>query len=197
MGTLTLILLALGLAMDATAVSVSNGICYKNAKGKAAALYAGLFGLFQAGMPVIGFVAGRSFSDLISSLDHWIALILLGFIGGKMVIESIREMGEKEQCDVHRTLDRRTMVMQAVATSIDALAVGLSFSLLHLPIAVPALVIGVVCALISLGGMLLGARLGRTGCVRCWAGAAGGIALLGIGVRILYEHGVFTEMFGG
>lgn len=197
MGTLTLVLLALGLAMDATAVSVSNGICYKNAKGKVAALYAGLFGLFQAGMPVIGFVAGRSFSDFISSLDHWIALILLGFIGGKMVIESIREMREKEQCDVHRTLDGRTMVMQAVATSIDALAVGLSFSLLHLPIAVPALVIGVVCALISLGGMLLGARLGRTGCVRCWAGAAGGIALLGIGVRILYEHGVFTEMFGG
>lgn len=197
MGTLTLVLLALGLAMDATAVSVSNGICYKNAKGKVAAVYAGLFGLFQAGMPVIGFVAGRSFSDFISSLDHWIALILLGFIGGKMVIESIREMREKEQCDVHRTLDGRTMVMQAVATSIDALAVGLSFSLLHLPIAVPALVIGVVCALISLGGMLLGARLGRTGCVRCWAGAAGGIALLGIGVRILYEHGVFREMFGG
>ena len=95
MGTLTLVLLALGLAMDATAVSVSNGICYKNAKGKAAALYAGLFGLFQAGMPVIGFVAGRSFSEFISSLDHWIALILLGFIGGKMVIESIREMRER------------------------------------------------------------------------------------------------------
>ena len=90
-----------------------------------------------------------------------------------------------------------TLLLLAVATSIDALAVGLSFSLLHLPIAVPALVIGVVCALISLGGMLLGARLGRTGCVRCWAGAAGGIALLGIGVRILYEHGVFREMFGG
>lgn len=186
MGTLTLVLLALGLAMDATAVSVSNGICYKNAKGKMAALYAGLFGLFQAGMPVIGFVAGRSFSDFISSLDHWIALILLGFIGGKMVIESIREMREKEQCDVHRTLDGRTMVMQAVATSIDALAVGISFAVMKVDIAIAALSIGFITFFCSLAGTWLGKKFGSL--LGRFAEIFGGCILVGIGLKIFIEH---------
>ena len=186
MGTLTLVLLALGLAMDATAVSVSNGICYKNAKGKAAALYAGLFGLFQAGMPVIGFVAGRSFSDFISSLDHWIALILLGFIGGKMVIESIREMGEKEQCDVHRTLDRRTMVMQAVATSIDALAVGVTFAFLRVEIGPAVSCIGVITFLLSAAGVYIGGAFGDR--FQGKAELAGGVILVLMGSKILLEH---------
>lgn len=132
---------------------------------------------------------------LIERWDHWIAFALLVFVGFNMLREAFS--GGDERVEAKDPTSGMTLLLLAVATSIDALAVGLSFSLLHLPIAVPALVIGVVCALISLGGMLLGARLGRTGCVRCWAGAAGGIALLGIGVRILYEHGVFTEMFGG
>lgn len=186
MGTLTLVLLALGLAMDATAVSVSNGICYKNAKGKVAALYAGLFGLFQAGMPVIGFVAGRSFSDFISSLDHWIALILLGFIGGKMVIESIREMREKERCDVHRTLDGRTMVMQAVATSIDALAVGVTFAFLQVNIVPAVLFIGVITFVLSSVGVWAGSAFGEKS--RARAELAGGIILILMGTKILLEH---------
>ena len=186
MGTLTLVLLALGLAMDATAVSVSNGICYKNAKGKVAALYAGLFGLFQAGMPVIGFVAGRSFSEFISSLDHWIALILLGFIGGKMVIESIREMREKEQCDVHRTLDGRTMVMQAVATSIDALAVGVTFAFLTVPILPAVSFIGVVTFTLSVVGVKVGNVFGCR--YKSRAELAGGLILVLMGLKILFEH---------
>ena len=193
MGTCELFIIAVSLAMDAFAVSICKGLSAGRSR-LGGCLACGIwFGGFQALMPLAGWLLGVRFQGMIATVDHWIAFFLLGLIGFNMVRES--RGGEAEELDC--SFSPRAMLPLAVATSIDALAVGLSFSLLHLPIAVPALVIGVVCALISLGGMLLGARLGRTGCVRCWAGAAGGIALLGIGVRILYEHGVFREMFGG
>ena len=190
-----LLALAAALATDALAVSIAAGITLGRPRPAQLLRMPLAFGLFQAAMPAAGWLLGLSVRRLIERWDHWIAFALLVFVGFNMLREAFS--GGDERVEAKDPTSGMTLLLLAVATSIDALAVGLSFSLLHLPIAVPALVIGVVCALISLGGTLLGARLGRTGCVRCWAGAAGGIALLGIGVRILYEHGVFTEMFGG
>ena len=181
-----LLALAAALAMDALAVSIAAGITLGRPRPAQLLRMPLAFGLFQAAMPAAGWLLGLSVRRLIERWDHWIAFALLVFVGFNMLREAFS--GGDERVEAKDPTSGMTLLL---------LAVGLSFSLLHLPIAVPALVIGVVCALISLGGMLLGARLGRTGCVRCWAGAAGGIALLGIGVRILYEHGVFREMFGG
>lgn len=189
MGTTTLILLALGLAMDATAVSVSNGISYQNVRAKAALTYAALFGLFQAGMPAIGYLAGRSFSDLISSLDHWIALILLGFIGGKMIWESIGQLRQPEQAPEARQLTMKMMLAQAVATSIDALAVGVSFAVMQVNIVAACLSIGLITFGCSLAGTWLGRRFGQL--LGRAAEIFGGLILVLIGLKIFAEH-----MFG-
>ena len=126
MDSVTLFLLACGLAMDAFAVSLSNGLCYHNFRRSQAALSAVTFGIFQAIMPVIGYFAGRFFSEAISSVDHWIAFILLGLIGGHMLLEAIREIRHPEACAEKRPFTLRILLVQAVATSIDALAVGVS-----------------------------------------------------------------------
>ena len=128
MDSVTLFLLACGLAMDAFAVSLSNGLCYHNFRRSQAALSAVTFGIFQAIMPVIGYFAGRFFSEAISSVDHWIAFILLGLIGGHMLLEAIREIRHPEACAEKRPFTLRILLVQAVATSIDALAVGVSFA---------------------------------------------------------------------
>lgn len=138
MGTITLFLLALGLSMDAFAVSISNGMCYRNFHRRQAVASSFAFGLFQMLMPIAGFFAGRTFSDAISSLDHWIALILLGFIGGKMVFDGIQDLRNPEACDPSRSFDGRTLLLQAVATSIDALAVGISFAVMQVNILLAA-----------------------------------------------------------
>lgn len=189
MDTITLVALALGLAMDATAVSVSNGICYRKAGGKVVGTYALLFGLFQMGMPIIGYVAGRAFSEMISSLDHWIALILLGIIGGKMIVESIREMRSPESCPAERELTFKMMVMQAVATSIDALAVGISFAVMKVNIITASLAIGVITLLCSLIGTWLGRRFGSI--LGRAAEIFGGGILIAIGMKIFVEHTFF------
>lgn len=190
-----LLALAVALAMDALAVSVAAGITLGKPRPAQLARMPLAFGLFQAVMPVAGWLLGLSVRHLIERWDHWIAFALLAFVGVNMLREAFSG-GNEEGVEAKDPTSGMTLLFLAVATSIDALAVGLSFSLLRLPIVFPSLVIGVVCALISLGGMLLGSRLGRIGCVSCWAGAVGGIALLGIGVRILYDHGVFTRFAG-
>lgn len=189
MGTTTLILLALGLAMDATAVSVSNGICCRDLSAKTALTYAALFGLFQAGMPALGFLAGRGFSDLIASLDHWIALLLLGFLGGKMLWESIRQLRQPEQQTPARQLTMQIMLTQAVATSIDALAVGVSFAVMRVNILTACLSIGIITFGCSLAGTWLGRRFGQL--LGRAAEIFGGLILVTIGLKIFTEH-----MFG-
>ena len=182
--------IAVALAMDAFAVSVCAGCALKRVTAVHFLRLSLTFGFFQFLMPVIGWALGLTVRGFIESWDHWIAFALLAWIGGNMIRGGGDDSEDGESCSVDPTKGRKLLIL-AVATSIDALAVGLSFSLLHLPIIFPAMIIGIVCTLISAGGMAAGARLGRIGCVRCWAGVAGGVALLGIGLSILYEHGVF------
>ena len=189
-----LLALAVALAMDALAVSIAAGITLGRPRPAQLARMPLTFGLFQAAMPIAGWLLGLSVRHLIESWDHWIAFALLAFVGINMLREAFSSC--EEEIENRDPTSGVTLLLLAVATSIDALAVGLSLALLRQPIAFPALVIGVVCALLSLGGMLLGARLGRLDCVRRWASAAGGLVLLGIGVKILYEHGIFNGIGG-
>lgn len=182
MGLWELFVIAVGLSMDAFAVSICKGL----ATGKVRlrhALTAGIyFGGFQALMPLVGYLLGIRFQGLISAFDHWIAFVLLGLIGANMIRES-RGEAEKLDCD----FGFRAMLPLAVATSIDALAVGVSMAFLqHVNILWAALVIGGVAFAFSLAGGLLGRRLGCLFQKR--AELAGGLVLIGIGFKILGEH---------
>jgi putative Mn2+ efflux pump MntP len=183
MDVTTVLLIAAGLSMDALAVSIAWGVSLKKDRLKTALLMALFFGGFQALMPVIGWAAGISFVHLISGIDHWIAFLILCFVGAKMCYESL----EGEKCERNTSLPSLSVLLVlAVATSIDALAVGLSFAFLNTGIIAPALIIGAVTFCVSFLGVLLGKRLG------CIFGSRiellGGIMLIGIGVKILFEH---------
>jgi manganese efflux pump family protein len=172
---------ALGLAMDAVAVSVSCGITLKKPRLTDALRISGSFGLFQAVMPVLGWMAGLGFRKWIENLDHWVALGLLSFIGIRMIIES-RHASEKKMCPTRPGV----LFMLSVATSIDALAVGLSFSLLKIVIWGPVLVIGLVTFLLSFVAVMVGRRVGAA--FERKVEAAGGAILIIIGVKILLQH---------
>lgn len=187
---ITYCLVALGLSMDAFAVSVSSGICIPNLKFRHGLRAAASFGLFQFLMPLAGYFAGAVFRELIREYDHWIAFGLLAFVGAKMIKEGF-EVCTDAACDEEELrrrniLDPGTLVLLSVATSIDALAVGLSFSVLGQPILLPAAIIGVLTFLVCLGGCEFGKRLGTV--FERWAEVAGGAVLVGIGVKILAEH---------
>ena len=186
MDSFTLFLLACGLAMDAFAVSLSNGLCYQNFRRSQAALSAVTFGLFQAIMPVIGYFAGRFFSEAISSVDHWIAFLLLGLIGGHMLLEAIREIRHPEACAEKRPFTLRILLVQAVATSIDALAVGVSFAVVDTNIAAAAAIIGIITYILCVIGAAIGQKCGAF--LGQWAKLLGGVILIGIGLKILIEH---------
>jgi putative Mn2+ efflux pump MntP len=179
---LTVCLIAVGLAMDCFAVSLCKGLATKAGRTKTAFLMALSFGIFQAGMPLIGYAAGIYLLDVISGYDHWIAFGLLGAVGSKMLWESLKG-GEGESCS---SLGLRELLVLSVATSIDALAVGLSFAFLHIPILFAAGIIGVVSFLFSLTGFFLGRKAGEK--FGGYAEIAGGLILVGIGVKILSEH---------
>jgi len=181
MDAITVILIAVGLAMDAFAVSIARGMVVKEGRLREALLLAALFGGFQALMPLIGWLAGLSFRDLIAGIDHWIAFGLLTIIGAKMIYDAI--WGEEEE---GADLTMLTALTLAIATSIDALMVGLSFAFLETSILVPVLTIGVVTFGLCFVGFTFGCRLGRLfgGKIR----VVGGLILILIGVRILLEH---------
>ncbi len=187
MGGWELTVLAVALAMDAFAVAVATGATLRQVTGRQTFRLAYHFGLFQAVMPVLGWAAGRSFAKSIQAFDHWAAFGLLAFVGVRMIWESAS--GAEEGSDRDPTRGVRLIVL-SLATSMDALAVGLSLSLLGVAILWPACVIGLVCAALTAGGLHLGrwaasaTRLGR------FAEVAGGLILLAIGVRILIQHGV-------
>ncbi len=185
MSPLTLLFIAFGLSMDAFAVAVASGIAIRDLRLRHALRIALFFGGFQALMPVVGWLAGGQLREHIAAYDHWVAMLILSFIGGKMISEGLMHEEEEPGPDSgHLPLDVLTIL--AIATSIDALAVGVSLSFLGVSIAAPALVIGAVTFAVSLGGVLLGDRLGGT--TRPRAEIAGGAVLVGIGLKILLEH---------
>ncbi|WP_130864185.1 manganese efflux pump MntP [Bacilliculturomica massiliensis] len=186
MSILLLIVLAGGLATDAFAVSISNGMCYRNIGGRQVILTALTFGAFQGAMPVLGYYGGRLAEDAIASLDHWIALVLLCFIGGSMAMESLKEMKSSESCPAVRELNVRTLLVQGVATSIDALAVGVSLAALRTNIVQAAGLIAVVTFAVCLFGAVLGKRFGLL--LGQKAKLCGGLVLIWIGLRIFAEH---------
>ncbi|MBP7222682.1 MAG: manganese efflux pump [Sedimentibacter sp.] len=189
MDPFTLFFTSLGLSMDACAVSISNGMCYGNIHKKQILSTAAAFGFFQAFMPVLGFFIGSTFSDYISSLDHWIALILLGFIGGKMIIEAIKELKEPEAClTSSKDLSTKTLLVQAVATSIDALAVGVGLAVIKVDILSAALSIGIITFINSIIGSNLGKKFGQL--FKQKAEILGGLILVGIGIKIFIEHAI-------
>jgi putative Mn2+ efflux pump MntP len=183
MDLLTVLFIALGLSMDAVAVAMANGCASKKIDLRQALRLAFFFGLFQLLMPVIGWLAGLGFKKTISSFDHWLAFILLTFIGGKMLLEARRGPDCRVQT---KPLSLPVLLALALATSIDALAVGLSFSVLAVDIIVPVLLIGLVTFCLSLLAVFIGHRFG------IWfAGKVeilGGLILVAIGLKILLEH---------
>ena len=181
MGILNLLFMAVGLSMDAFAVSVCKGMAMKEMSWKNA-LKAGLyFGGFQALMPALGYLLGSRLHSLIAGVDHWIALGLLVFIGGKMIVESF-DKDNKTDC----SFAARTMLVLAVATSIDALAVGITLGFLQTNILLAVALIGVITFLLSFLGVKIGTVFGNRLSSR--AELAGGIILILIGVKIVLEH---------
>lgn len=182
MSIFELFLLAVGLSMDAFAVSVCKGLAVKKLHIKHA-LTAGLyFGGFQALMPIIGYFAGSLFSDAIKKYDHWIAFILLALIGGNMIKESL----SKDDENVNDSFNFTTMLMLAVATSIDALAVGVSFAFLQVNIIYAASFIGGITFLLSAIGIKIGNIFGMR--YKSKAEFAGGLILIVIGLKVLLQH---------
>lgn len=187
MGLIELFVLAVGLSMDAFAVSVCKGLAMARCDVKKAMTCGIWFGGFQALMPAIGYVLGRQFANYITAIDHWIAFVLLAFIGGNMIREAVS--GEEEETD--DSLDIKTMFLLAVATSIDALAVGITFAFLPGTNIVAAVsFIGIVTFVLSSLGVKIGNVFGMR--YKKKAEIAGGAILLILGVKILLEHlGVF------
>jgi len=186
MSYITMTGIAVALAMDAFAVSISYGCSPVKMHLKNAFIISFFFGAFQAFMPVIGWFSGKAFALLIKEYDHWIAFTLLLIIGLRMIIEGFKERGPEELCEQNIDLGYKKLLVLSVATSIDALAVGLSLSLIGSPIALPAVIIGTVTFSMSFVGIRAGLKLrhvlGRKSEI------LGGIILIFIGSRILFEH---------
>ncbi len=178
-----MLLLALGLAMDSFSVSVCSGTTIRGPRVPQALRVGLVMGGFQAVMPVLGWLGGSAFSRAIGGVDHWIAFGLLAFIGGRMIWESVRGDGDGVALDVSSW---RVLLGLGVATSIDALAVGLSLAFLDVSIVTPVIVIGLVAFVLSFVGVLIGCRAGDL--LRERVPVLGGLILVGLGIKILIEH---------
>lgn len=178
----SLFVLAVGLSMDAFAVSICKGLAMKQITLKKACIVGLWFGCFQAIMPTIGYLLGNQFEKYITSVDHWIAFVLLAFIGGSMIKESFSK--DEEAAD--DSLDVKTMFLLAVATSIDALAVGVTFAFLQVRIIPAVSFIGIITFTLSAVGVKIGNVFGIR--YKSKAELAGGIILVGMGIKILLEH---------
>ena len=177
-----IILLALGLSMDAFAISMVNGMCMRIPPLKNALACGLAFGIAQGVMPLIGYLLGESFSDMVSQFSHWIALILLGLVGGKMVYESVKNHLRPEICPVTRAFSLRTLSAQAVATSIDALAVGVGLGTLGTGIVSTVTTIAGVTFICCFSGVFIGRKFGQL--LSDKAEMFGGLILIFIGIRI-------------
>jgi manganese efflux pump family protein len=181
-----ILLLALGLAMDAGAVSAARGLATPRILPRHVVLVAVFFGGFQAFMPLIGWVVGSRIGPLVQAWDHWIAFALLGAIGGKMLWEARGTSGQAAAPSEAQLFGLKTMLVLAVATSIDALAVGVTLPMLNAPLALSLATIGVTTALLSVLGLFAGRRFGALLGKRL--DVAGGLILIGLGTKILVEH---------
>ena len=187
MGLLELFILAVGLSMDAFAVSVCKGLSVTKMEPKHALLCGAYFGGFQALMPLIGWALGIRFQSMITNIDHWIAFVLLVFIGGKMIAGAVRPEDENVEIDkMDPPLDLKEMLVLAVATSIDALAVGVTFAFLHVNIVWAVTFIGCTTFILSAIGVKVGNVFGMK--YKSKAEFVGGLILVLMGIKILLEH---------
>ena len=184
MGLGELLILAVGVSMDALAVAICKGLSIQKLKLRHALIVGAWFGVFQALMPTIGWLLGSAFADLITAIDHWVVFVLLGIIGGNMIRESLSKKDDCEDCDP--SLAFSSMLMLAIATSIDALAVGVSLALLNANIVAVVLSIGLCTFIISTVGVKVGNVFGRK--FKSKAEFLGGAVLILMGIKILLEH---------
>lgn len=185
MGIIGILLISIGLAMDAFAVSVCKGLSMKKMNWKKAIIIGIYFGMFQGFMPLIGYFLGSTFVDLVTSIDHWIAFVLLGFIG----INMIKEAFDDESENMSDKVDFKTMFILAIATSIDALAIGITFAFLDVNIVFAVFAIAIITFLISIIGVRFGNVFGDK--YEKKAEFIGGIILILLGIKILLEHLIF------
>ena len=195
MGFLTIAGLAVALAMDALAVSIAAGVFIRNVRPRQFFRLSWHFGLFQGLMPVIGWAAGLSVRQWIARFDHWAAFLLLALVATGMLREAF-DKAENGGLKSDPTRGWR-LVLLSVATSIDALAVGLSLAVIGVSVWFPAVIIGLTAALFTLFGLVLGSRAGRIAWLRRYAEITGAVVLYVIGLHILYEHGVWASLTGG
>ena len=187
MGIIEILLLAVGLSMDAFAVSICKGLGMKRLNMKQALVIGLFFGGFQALMPFLGWALGTQLADFITPIDHWIAFILLAVIGGKMLIDAFRGGDEDEAGEAaDAKLDLKELFMLAIATSIDALAVGITFAFLGVDIVFAIAIIGATTFVISVAGVAVGHAFGAR--YEKGATVVGGVVLILIGLKILLEH---------
>ena len=192
MNFIALIFTGFALSMDAFAVSITKGITIKNLKKSTAVKMALAFGLFQGGMPLLGWILGFSFKDYIEAIDHWIAFIVLGFIGFNMIKGFFEERKEeKSELEISATtnesdVSNKEIIMLAIATSIDALAVGISFAFLNVNIVPAASLICIITFLVCLIGVFVGNKVGDI--FHGYAELVGGVILILIGFSIFNEH---------
>lgn len=184
MNLLELFILAVGLSMDAFAVAISKGLSMKKMSFKNAIIIALYFGIFQAGMPLIGYFLGTQFEDKITAFDHWIVFFLLGFIGINMIREALSPDDEEDEDNA--SLSFKTMSVLAIATSIDALAVGVTFAFFKVNIIPAVSFIGIVTFTLSILGVKIGNVFGSR--YKSKAELAGGLILIGMGIKILLSH---------
>jgi len=187
MDFITVLFIALGLSMDSLAVSVASGISIKFFKLKNVFKIAFFLAFFQGIMPLIGWSAGIGFKHYITPFDHWVAFGLLLFLGIKMIVDGYKNPDGENGCN---PLKMAVLLGLSIATSIDALAVGISFAFLDISIITPILIIGITTFLVSLSGILIGIHFGKKFNLRIEL--IGGIILIGIGIKILLEHTLFA-----
>jgi len=183
MSLVEILLLSIGLAMDAFAVSVTSGVTIKNLQLKHALVIALTFGGFQAVMPLIGWLAGLRLQQVLGNLDHWIAFGLLSLIGGKMIYEAF-QLDDAEKAD--NPLKTSVLLVLGIATSIDALAVGITFAMINVAIVTPIVIIGLVTFILSLVGVYIGDAFGHF--FEKKIEILGGLVLIGMGLKILIQH---------
>lgn len=186
MSIVELILLAVALSMDAFAISICKGLSLRRLKVRHMVIVGLYFGVAQAVMPAIGYFLGQAFSDMVSAFTPWIAFVLLAFIGAKMLWETFHDQDNEETCgEKIEKLDHKELFLMAVATSIDALAVGVTFAFLEVDLLSSALLIGCTTFLISAAGVRLGSVVGNR--FEKQANVLGGVILICLGVKILVE----------
>ncbi len=182
-----LVLIAVGLSMDAFAVSLCKGLTMKKLDYGKGTVIAFFFGLFQGIMPLLGWFLGKQFEQHIVAFDHWIAFVLLAYIGARMIYDALKSKDEPvEACPVDQKINYRELLVLSVATSIDALAVGISFAFFQMPILPAVGLIAIITFVLCFAGVILGNRFGVK--YKTKAEVAGGIVLILIGLKILLEH---------